>query len=156
MARNRVYIPVSSAEYAELYGVSQRTAQRRIANTPGAFRSKRRGRWNLPLTSKQYAEAKGVSQSTARKHGVKVPTLLDFQEVINKREIPKSEQAAASNFIALLAAEGKNVNAEQVYEGMRRANRSQLRHIEKMHSLPSEWYDDEWLDADGESVLYYH
>jgi hypothetical protein len=159
MAKNRVFVPVTTREYAELFGISLRTAQRRVKSHPGAVQVGKSKRWKIPLTASQYAEKKGVSQSTARRRGVSVPTLADFAKAKSVKLTPYQERAA-DNWTTLVAGGNpkRDVSGGAIVDRMSHASRKQAKEIESW----SEWPDDldyeglEYEGDDGDSILHYH
>src|SRR4249919_3715361 len=140
----RVYIPVSTREYAEIKGISTRTAQRRISQIEGATQSKRSKKWFIPLSAREYEEGKGVSQSTARRRGISGLTLDEWANKILKGEPPtRRELRAAKHFAKLVSGNAKRrVNAKTISERMRHANNSQLDTILGIDELGSDWYHE--------------
>jgi len=157
MSKNRVYVPVTTHEYAELYGISLRSAQRRVKSHPGAVQVGRSKRWKIPLTASQYAEKKGVSQSTARRRGVSVPTLADFAKAKSVKLTPL-QQRAADNWTGLVVSgqPKRDVSGGTVTERMSHTSHKQAKQIASWDEIPDDLDYEEYQGDDGESVLHYH
>ena len=160
----RVYIPVTTREYAEIKGISPRTAQRRISQIEGATQSKRSKKWYIPLSTREYAEAKGVSQSTARRKGISGLTLEEWAGNVLKGEPPtRRELRAAKHFARLVSNNAKRrVNAKTIATRMHHASNRQLDTILGIDSLGPNWYhelqddyeEDYWDGDDGQPIIY--
>ena len=158
MSKNRVYVPVTTREYAELYGVSIRTAQRRVKNHPGATQVGKSKRWKIPLTASQYAEKKGVSKSTARRRGVSVPSLTDFVKTVSKPKLTPIQLKAAENWIRIKGSKSTNrpVSVGAIGGRMAHASPKQAREIAGWENEPEDLDYDEYIGDDDESILHYH
>lgn len=154
MTQGRVYIPVSTSEYAEIHGVSKRTAQRRVSSIEGAYQARRTKAWRVPVTPKQYSEYKGVSESTARRHGSRAGSLLDWRDVSEHKETTAAERKAAANLAANLAKQGKSVNLATLEQSVKGLNNQQLKRAGGLKK-PIDLTGDEWNDDDG-NKLHYH
>jgi hypothetical protein len=158
MSKNRVFVPVTTREYAELFGISLRTAQRRVKSHPGAVQVGRSKRWKIPLTASQYAEKKGVSQSTARRRGVSVPTLADFAKAKTVKLSPR-QQKAADHYTSLVAAgpRKRDISGGTIVDRWSQATPKAIREILDIEDYDDiDWEDAIWEGYDDEPVLYYH
>lgn len=152
MSRNRVYVPVSTSEYARIYGVSARTARRRIAAMPGAVRSATK--WTAPIPAKEYAQQAGISVATARRRGISVTGLPQFAAQVAS---PPSLRTKATQHWAQITGTRGQQSVTTIEKRLRHASKRQLGAVQNLQSFDDvEIDDDEWQGDDGVSILYYH
>jgi hypothetical protein len=168
MTRNRVYVPVSTAEYAAIHGVSQRTARRRIAKADGAV--KVGSRWQVPEPASTVAKHRGTSVSSVRKSkdALRAQNPNDLKDVIRQRVQnfgSRSASRAEAHYLDLLtkAKTARPGNQEGIAARLRHASRTQIAKLNRLKEVPltkeerKELIDsEEWEGDDGDSVLYYH
>ena len=157
----RVFVPLGTAEYARLWGVSQRTARRRLAKLPGA--TKIGTQWRAPIYATEYAKRRGISVKTARKKGIRAATPQDALDVIS-HEASKKLRDRAYDHLNRIASKNPRYTAKTVEERIKHADTAQLRAIVKLTQsdwaeivADAEWMHSlDWLGDDGLSLLYYH
>jgi hypothetical protein len=168
MAASRVYIPVSTREYAQIHGISERTARRRIAKADGAV--KVGSRWKVPEPASTVAKHRGTSVSSVRKSkdALRAQNPNDLKDVIRQRVQnfgSRSRTRAAAHYLDLLAKAktARPANAEAVAERFKHASPAQNARVSRMTNVPAtkeEWQelldDDDFIGDDGESIVRYH
>lgn len=155
--RLRVFVPVGTTEYAKLWGVSQRTARRRLAAMPGAV--KVGTGWKVPVLATDYAKRKGISAKAARSKGLRAATPNDAGLQISGPVHKKLKTEAASH-IGKLGAQRPRFNPGTVDKRLDHASDTQLRKAKKLRE--DEWISliqnptGDWMGNDGLNILYYH
>ena len=165
----RVFVPIGTAEYAKLWGVSQRTARRRLAAMPGA--TKVGTRWLAPVYATEYAKRSGVSVKTARRKGIRAATATDALDVIAHEASKKLRDRGAEHLLALVKKlppvrdKGRaRFREAKIRERMQHASEKQIRAVIRLTNTEwleitadPDWIEDmDWLGDDGISILYYH
>ena len=142
----RVYIPVTTREYAQSLGISERTARRRLKDVEGATQSKRSKKWSVPLSAKQYAELKGISERSARRKGISTFSLADWALTVRASERPTRKELRAATHHARLAAKHakRKVKLDTSTKRMRHASSSQLDRI--LGLTDSDYQGPNWFD----------
>jgi hypothetical protein len=168
MASSRVYIPVSTREYAQIHGISERTARRRIAKADGAV--KVGSRWKVPEPASTVAKLRGTSVTSIRKSkdALRAQNPKDLKDVIRQRVQNfgnRSASRAEAHYLDLLAKakDARPANADAIRERLKHASPSQLARLNRKKDLPAtkaerqeEQQEEEWEGDDGESILRYH
>ena len=159
--RLKVYVPVGTTEYAKLWGISQRTARRRLAAMPGAV--KIGTRWTVPIPATTYARHKGISPTTARRKGIRAATPIDARDVLS-HEASKKTKARALATAKRHAHSRPRYRAVGIEERLEHATPRQLSRLANLKAdewdeitADDDWmHSDDWLGDDGYSILYYH
>jgi hypothetical protein len=151
----RVYIPVSTAEYARLYGISTRAARGRVARLGG---SKIGSKWMIPVPATEYAKRKGIRVDSARKRktAIRAATPKDASLVQQKRA--SSDLARrAEKWLDKMHRGKRRYNPQTVRERLVWADTPTLERILKLnHVTEDDIFNEDYYGSDGESVLFYH
>lgn len=155
--RLRVFVPVGTSEYAKLWGISQRTARRRLAAMPGAV--KIGTGWKAPVAATTYAQRKGISAKAARAKGIRAATPNDAGLQVG---LPahKKLKADAKQHLNKLGSGRPRFNPHTVDNRLDHATDIQLRKAKKLRE--DEWVSliqnptGDWMGNDGVNILYYH
>lgn len=148
----RVFVPIGTTEYIKLYGVPERTARRRIAAMPGAFKTPKG--WRAPLPATAYARLKGISASTARRRGIRAATPDDAQLTLkygSRQQLEHTALAKLNTFKPGVARPERIAHAtpEQL---TRVANLTRESWLEALRGEDG----GDWEGDDEENILYYH
>ena len=168
-ARIRVFIPVGTKEYAELRGVSQRTARRRMQTLPGSVRTGTG--WKAPILATEYAKRKGVPVARVRKNGLRAATPLDLPDLIAGKKTLTTK--AYANLKRLTGSRART-DLRTIKERLAHASGPQLAKVGRLSGPqwekvvtakdgngrpfgnPQYMGGSEWEGDDGVSILYYH
>lgn len=151
MAQPRYHNVISSAEYARLNGISERTARRRLANNVNAVKTGRGYKVAVPSTV--YARQKGISPTAARKSGTR--SADPIRDII--AEIPgTSRMKLLQTLSALLPGD---VNLDQLRHGISKMTPQQRALAAELNTYDDYTFameGDEFYDDEGDNLLWYH
>ncbi len=145
---SRVYVPVTTREYARIYGVSERTARRRITESEGSFRTGTRLRALVPATEYARRTHTSVKRVRARNDTVRGPDPLQLAFGLTTPTL--RQQATEARYAQVQAA--RHVSVDTIYSRMGHASTRQ----KTMIINGSDPFDED-MDGDDEIPLgYYH
>ena len=161
----RVYLPVKSAEYAKLWGVSTAVARRRIKAMPGAV--KIGSRWQAPILATEYAKRKGIKASSARKRKAAVSTAepSKMADIWSTDAHKRAAKDAAKRMAKYLGGHRKPVKGWFMNKIEKRLAHADITQLHKLtHMTDVQWdtfYNNHtfrqpnWQGDDGISIGYY-
>lgn len=157
MTTAKVYIPVSTSEYARIYGVSATTARRRIAAMDTSY--KVGTKWSALIPAPEYARRSGVNIKAVRKRKSSLRTTSPVDTAMSLKQ-PTLRERAVRNYGWLLLDDperARRVSLRTIESRLKHANRKQLTYLENATDLSfsDEFLDRFWMGNDNESVLYY-
>lgn len=157
----RVYLTISTVEYAKFHGVTTRVARSRIQRMPGA--SKIGSRWSAPILATDYAKLKGIKPESARKR-VKAIRARSPEEAASKADATLRRRVF--DRLTGFAATRRYYNANTIGERLEHASTTQLQKLMKMNAV--QWHlacyatfngdyyaGDDWQGYDDEPILGY-
>lgn len=156
---SRVYLPISTAEYARLSGVSTRAARRRITAMPGV--TKIGARWQAPILASEYAKLKGIRLESARKRkaAVRATSPEDAGQQFKNKLYDK-----AYNKVVSFASKRPRFNPATIDDRLQHASSTQLSKIARMNEAQWELaiaatlqgLTNEWVGTDDYCIFFYH
>ena len=169
-ARTRVYVPIGTKEYSRLWGVSERTARRRLAALPGAVKTGRG--WKVPILATDVAKQSGKSVRSIRAKGIRAATANDASLLVGLPPRKVLQKEALDNLTNLTSGRVRQ-NKNYIQERITKASPKQLDKGRKL--TDKEWRailagkdkngiafggkgytNPDWEGSDGVSILYYH
>lgn len=146
----RVYVSLSTREYARANGISERTARRRIASDPHAYKVGTQWRALVPATT--VAKKLHLSPATVRKRkgAVKTSDPMTLKLQLTK---PTKRHEAQMKYFGLLT--GRDVNANTIANRSRHWTTRQMNEILRATTFNDiDW--DMFNLGGGDNSLFYH